>query len=408
MASPAPSVPPVVRTPDRRDHALDGLRGLAALSVLCFHTWLYRTNRHQGSDINLLDRILREANVGLICFFVLSGYLLYRAFARAALSGAGPVGVRSYGLRRAARIVPAYYVVCAISLLLYAIVGYDASTPALGQLPLFAVFGQNYSIHTVMHIDPVTWTLAIEAAFYVALPLLGLLAWRLGPQRIGWQIAMLLGLIVLTIAWNAIVFAHRWDAVASKSLPAWLGEFAMGMLVAQWVVWRELRHGGAARLRGGVTAALGLAGAAVVFGGCYWYQSRWLSGTTERYVALYLVEAAGFALIIAAVVTGRGRLVTGLSWRPLAALGVISYGVYLWHLPLILVLKHIGWLPAALAPRLLVVFALAVAFGVASWRLVERPSIAWAATRARRFGGRQSAARAPLAEPLAVSRSGSA
>ena len=68
---------------------------------------------------------------------MLSGYLLYRSFARAALTG-GPVGLRSYGLRRAARIIPAYYVVCIISLVLYAIVGYGASTPTLGQLPLFA------------------------------------------------------------------------------------------------------------------------------------------------------------------------------------------------------------------------------------------------------------------------------
>ena len=61
-----------------------------------------------------------------------------------------------------------------------------------------------------------------------------------------------------------------------------MGEFALGMLVAQWVVWRELRRGPQARLRPAVTGSLAVVGALVVFAGCYWYQSRWLTGTSEH------------------------------------------------------------------------------------------------------------------------------
>jgi len=377
---------------DRRDHALDGLRGLAALAVLCFHTWLYRTNRAPGAPRGLLNQAFFEANIGLICFFVLSGFLLYRPFARAALHGERAVDARGYALRRAARIVPAYYAVMIGAVLLYALAGYHASTVSAARLPLFAVFGQNYSMHTVMHIDPVTWTLCIEAAFYVALPLIGWLVWRLGPQRAGWQVGVLVGLVAITVVWNTIAFNHRWDERATKSLPAWLGEFAVGMLVAHWLAARERRGASRARLGARTTALIALAGAAVVFAGCHWAQSRWLQADVRRAVALYLVLAVGFALLIAALAAGRGPVVRALAWRPLALLGLISYGVYLWHLPLILALKQVHALPTPLGPRLAIVFALACLCGALSWRLVERPAIAWAARRARRSADRRAPA----------------
>ena len=206
--------------------------------------------------------------MGLICFFVLSGYLLYRPFARAARTGERPVDVRGYGLRRVARIVPAYYVVHR-----------RRPDPVRDRrLPrdharrwrscrLFAVFGQNYSMDTVMHVDPVTWTLCIEAAFYVFLPLDRPAVWRLGPRRAGWQVALLVALVAVTVVWNTLAFEHRWNATLTKSLPSWLGEFALGMLVAHWVVRRERGAVPArARMRAGNDRAIAVAGAAVVLG----------------------------------------------------------------------------------------------------------------------------------------------
>ena len=70
-----------------RSAAIDGIRGLAALSVLGFHVWLYRENRPKGDRSLLFDQIGFALHLGLVCFFVLSGFLLYRAFARAALGG---------------------------------------------------------------------------------------------------------------------------------------------------------------------------------------------------------------------------------------------------------------------------------------------------------------------------------
>jgi peptidoglycan/LPS O-acetylase OafA/YrhL len=84
--------------------------------------------------------------------------------------------------------------------------------------------------------------------------------------------------------------------------------------------------------------------------------------------------------VIVAASAGRGPAVGWLSARPLVAIGVISYGIYLWHLPLLLVTRNAGLMPDAFVLRLVVMLVLALAAGFASWRLVERPLI-------RRFGG---------------------
>ena len=72
---------------DTRNHALDGIRAIAALGVVTFHSWLYRIGDPPGPRKSLSDHLLFQGNLGLICFFVLSGYLLYRPFARASLTG---------------------------------------------------------------------------------------------------------------------------------------------------------------------------------------------------------------------------------------------------------------------------------------------------------------------------------
>ena len=94
-----------------------------------------------------------------------------------------------------------------------------------------------------------------------------------------------------------------------------------------------------------------------------------------RAVVLKLPAAAGFALVVAAIAAGAGRAVGWLSARPLVWSGVVSYGVYLWHLPLIMVANELGVLPSGIGLRLAIVSAAALAVGWASWVLVERPAM---------------------------------
>ena len=370
-----------------RDKRLDGLRALAALSVLLFHVWLFRPDRPRGARAELLDHVLFEANLGLICFFVLSGFLLYRPFARAALRGHDRVSTSRYAVRRIARIVPAYYACLAGCLLLYAAADLDKLIPPASDLPMFALFAQNYSLETIMGINAVTWTLCVEAAFYVLLPLIGLAALRLAPRSPGRQAALLAAFVLLTLGWNLLVQQTGGGAVAGKALPAYLGHFALGMLVAL-VVERGMRLG--ARR----TAALVVAGVAIVVLTAYWHETLAL-GHPIRAIGGKLSAALGFALVIGAAAAGRGPAVSWLGNRALAAVGVVSYGLYLWHLPLILVGNQLDAYPDALLPRLGVVLAIALMVAYLSWTLVERPAMNWAAERTgrgRRFQPRQAQA----------------
>jgi peptidoglycan/LPS O-acetylase OafA/YrhL len=385
-----------------RAAGLDGLRALAALSVLCFHTWLYGFNTPSAVvRDSLFDRIMFETRLGLVFFFVLSGYLLYRAFARAALARDGRVDVRRYARRRLARIVPAYWLatIGAIALLWG-----DSGTPGVrlpdaAHLPLFAVFGQNYSLDTIMKLNPVTWTLCVEAAFYVLLPLLGVIAWRLGPHARVRQALLVGSLIPLGIGWNQIVHDNGWNIIASKALPAYLPYFAFGMLLALWSEWRRER--GAAPLGARMTTALVAGGFATVVGDAYWHATAAPRPGNATLAVLADVPAGlGFALVVAAAVAGTGGAIRWMSVRPLAWVGLVSYGVYMWHVPLLLFERRIGVIQDTYVPRFLMVLVPVLLVAAASWYLVERPLIAWAgrpraSRRERRAGrGRQLEARA--------------
>jgi peptidoglycan/LPS O-acetylase OafA/YrhL len=358
-----------------RSDALDGLRALAALSVLSYHVWLYRDDRPLGTRHALLDKVFFEANLGLICFFVLSGFLLYRPFAAAALTRSRRVDVRAYARRRIARIVPAYYACLIGCLLLYAAVGYSDITPHARLLPVFLVFGQNFHRETLMQIDPVTWTLCVEVAFYATLPALGFLALRLGPERRLGQAAVMGVLVAMTLAWDLVMHSHGWKDIAPKTLPAYIGHFALGMLAAMWAEGRRER-GSPGRVP---SAALMLSGWTLVLVTAAWHETELGSGAPLRAALANLPAAGGFALVVFAAAAGRGPAVGWLKLRPLAWVGLVSYGVYLWHLPLILAARQAQALPGALAPRLAVVLAVTLAVAAVSWYCVERPVIRWAA-----------------------------
>ena len=331
-----------------RSDALDGLRALAALSVLAFHVWLYRPGAPPGPRVALGDHVLFELSRGLVLFFVLSGYLLYR-----------PIEWRSFAVKRVARLVPAYYVCIVACVLLFGVPD---------GLPLFAVLAQNYSPETVMQLNPVTWTLCVEAAFYLLLPLLAL-------RRQAW---VPLALVGVTLAWSQLADGF----LASKLLPAWIGHFALGMLVA---VWAERRP----RLGSRATALLVAAGASLVVLDGFWHETAARDAFVRAGLAS-LPAAAGFALIVSAAVAGRGPAVAWLRARALVAVGVGSYGVYLWHVPLLMAARDAAVLPSSWAGRLALILPLALALGALSWRLVERPSIRWAAS----YRGRERAAAA--------------
>jgi peptidoglycan/LPS O-acetylase OafA/YrhL len=351
------------------------LRGLAALSVVTFHVWDYARPVPHATFGSASDYVLNEGRLGLVLFFVLSGYLLYRPWVSAAASGSARPRTGAYLIRRAARIVPAYYLALAGSVaLLWGAAGTPGVRlpPATG-LPLFAVFAQNYSPSAVMSLDPPTWTLSIEASFYLVLPVVGIAAMRAGSSRFG-QVAVPAALIAVGLAWNAFTgIAEPFD----KALPAALPYFGAGMLVA---VLNGARPIAPRTARWLLVAGIG----AVVLDGAL--HEGFVPEAVEPLVSGTLRDlpaAAGFAAIVTVVACGRANA----GWagaRPLVALGTISYGVYLWHLPLLLALRSGNALPLHMIPAMALVLTVTVLVATASWYGLERPAIRWASRVTRR------------------------
>ncbi|MGZ6674525.1 MAG: acyltransferase family protein, partial [Solirubrobacteraceae bacterium] len=159
-----------------RNHALDGLRGLAALGVLTLHVWMFTVQGAHGRD-ELVSLLTGELRLGVVLFFVLSGYLLAGPWVASALDARPTPRLGRFAVKRAARIVPAYWVAMLGSFWLLAGSGHDYEVSA-GQLPLFAAFGQNYVGAVAGKLDPPMWSLVVEVSFYAVLPLAGWLLVR--------------------------------------------------------------------------------------------------------------------------------------------------------------------------------------------------------------------------------------
>jgi peptidoglycan/LPS O-acetylase OafA/YrhL len=360
----------------RRSAAIDGLRAVAAVSVVAYHSWLYTLPRVTAAHReSLADQVLHELRLGLVLFFVLSGFLLYQPWVRSALEGAPGPRLRDYLVRRAARILPAYYLALAGSVALLWSLGGSPGVrlPPAGGLWTFLVFGQNFSDATLLKLDPPLWTLAVEVSFYLALPALGWLALRLRHSGRAGQLAVPLAFLLASFAYNHAIDGSAGADWPTKVLPAMGQYFAIGMAAA------VLAHGRAPGRR--MTSALLAGGALFVVGDAWWAADAATRGSHG--VLLHVLRdapaAVGFGCIVAAAArTTRPPRV--LAARPVAWTGHVSYGVYLWHVPLLLFLRAHGALPLTPIGALAVVMPLALGVAAASWYGIERP----VQTRARR------------------------
>ena len=345
----------------RRLTGVDGLRGLAAVGIVLLHTWMYTGARDPGHSV-LLDAVIGELRLGLTYFFVLSGFLLARPWLRAALDGTAGPALGSYARHRAARLLPAYWFALVGAFLVLDGTGHPREVGA-SALPVFALFAQNQIDATAGQLNPPTWSLSVEVGFYALLPLAAFALVRLARSH--GRAGLLAGCALLAgagLVWTLVGALRQWPETTMTSLPTYLPVFATGMAAA------ALLHGRA--VSPGVARALLVAGAAVVLLNGWWHSA----GTgLVGHVLLDLPAAIGFAAIIVAVST---RPVRVLESRPIRALGTVSYGTYLWHMPVVYALTTRGAFPEHPLAAFLAVAVPAVALGALSWFAIERPVLA--------------------------------
>lgn len=344
-----------VSRPARRP-GLDVLRGLAATAVVVSHVAFVSgvvNPQRWSSELRLL---LPRLDVGVPIFFVLSGLLISRPFLRAVADGSpAPAPVR-YLLRRAARIYPLYWVVLAVVL--------AAST---GELPsiakLLSYIGLVHIYRPATAIGPITqsWSLATELSFYLLVPL-----WFWGCRRVlarfgvtdrrrrlRWMGLALLGWVAAAVAWRMGVVAAtdtydytRAGAVDVRGalltwLPNHLDNFAAGIALAVLLELGLVRPLSVVVRLGCYIAAAGALWVAAAHLGLPPLHTGFDGGQTLARHALFLVVAA---LVVApsalsaagAASPGSGtyvgaRLGARVGARLAAAVGMGSYGVYLWH-----------------------------------------------------------------------------
>jgi peptidoglycan/LPS O-acetylase OafA/YrhL len=366
-----------------RFRLLDSMRAIAFMSVLTAHTAFFAGFAADGST---LRPFIARLDVGVRIFFLISAFLLYRPFAAARLRGEPPPLARAYAWRRFLRVAPPYW-------LALIVVGAWLGSSAFASGHALALFGfaHIYSVSTLsVEGLPQAWSLCVEVSFYALLPLY---AWAMRRAGGGLRAELLgaLGLFCASVAYKLGVFAMGPLTDSSLlpwrfALPEYLDHFAIGIALAAlsvsfgerpselprtlrvlvqrpWLAW-----GMAVVLFVVVSKGIGLTGGVHD------------AVTEARYlVRHYLYAAIATALLVPALFgdPGEGFVRRLLAWRPLAWVGLVSYGAYLYHFAFLEQLSRWGfgsrvddvtpyiWFPTALAGSL--------AIAALSWYAFERP-----------------------------------
>ena len=340
---------------------INGLRGAAIVAVIWHH--LFGLYFKPGSEIALAPEIthplffLSYGWIGVQLFFVLSGFVLYLPFARGkALMDTAADWKKFYG-RRAARLLPLYYLVALLCLVLNQVPPvHDMRLP----LELVSIAGALFTFapHGFQpHLNPPLWSLGVEIWFSILFPLFILAFHRWGPLR-------------TLLAATALSWVSRGLGVGlnpgqpilplTMGLTANLEIFALGMALAQaYVAGIRVRWPQLVTLGGAALVALSLVAAQTI--------GTWVAIPFNDAVAL------GFAAMVAGLLSlETGWLRAAFANRPIQVLGMMCFSLYVWHEPL---LRHVFEADAAplddLARTLPLYLFLLLAVAALSYRFIE-------------------------------------
>jgi peptidoglycan/LPS O-acetylase OafA/YrhL len=378
---------------------IEGLRAVAAWSIVVFHVWVFSSPADLGWNLGPVSPFISPLQSGVTLFFVLSGFLLYRPLAAAIVDAGQRPPIPSYLRNRMLRILPAYWVV----LVLVAFVLRSASLGASARgvvggplsdvktfvLDLFLV--QTYSPHAIWSGLLPAWSLTIEVAFYLLLPLLGLMGMYLarGPahsaRRIAGAAAPVLAMLLLGALGKMLVTVFSpgapreavasWHGVLDRSLLTHADLFGFGMGAAfLLVLWeRGLAGRGRAILRSELARPLAYLGLPILVLGYYVLPAFLYDAAVALLAGLVLTRLLGDPKSgpkARALLTHRWTLSAGRR----------SYSVFLWNYPLLAFLSahHLlagGQGAEAFAVNLAVAVPIVAGLAALTYRFVEAPAL---------------------------------
>jgi peptidoglycan/LPS O-acetylase OafA/YrhL len=340
---------------------IDGLRAVAVLSVLAFH---------------IGGRYVHGGFVGVDVFFVISGYLI-SAIIFSEIAGSR-FSVLAFYERRVRRIFPALFgmlivfsIVASFLLLPTEFVDFANSLLAAITSCSNFYFWQHSGYFAALISTPLlhTWSLAVEEQFYILFPIFLVLVRRFFPQRLRTAVVVLFFLSLLASA--VIVPYSVTTAFYMPYTRAW--ELLLGTILSLGMFPRLESN-----LLRNVAAFIGM--------GLIFYSVLFYSVDTPFPGLAALVPCLGSVLIIGAGEIGPSLVGRVLSWRPVVFIGLISYSLYLWHWPVIVVhtlglsINVDSVLPHRIAAHLpplrfdmMLEIVESFFLAILSWRFIERP-----------------------------------
>jgi peptidoglycan/LPS O-acetylase OafA/YrhL len=339
---------------------LDGLRGLAILLVLSFHLGL-----------------LPGGSLGVDVFFVLSGFLITVLLVEE-WQRRGAISLRAFYLRRALRLWPAFFTLLFILGLSSLLLEPHAATARRREIIVAACYVANWPMlhRTAMETLGHTWSLSVEEQFYLLGPMLlyALLRWKLRRRR---MLLLVCAGILASAALRLMLYRmHRVPGLDNTAniLRLYMGldtradALLVGCLLGLLTAWRLLPTTKRFISWSGV-AALGS------FGGLGYLAWVRCLDHSQYYHGLFTVVALMVAVIIARLLSGPSHISSWvLESTPLVGLGRISYGAYLYHIPVICWVRsaHLEW---GNAGTTLLAVALTLAAALLSYYCIERPCL---------------------------------
>lgn len=372
----------------------DGYRAVAAATVVITHVSFFTV----VNKFRVLGPYFARFDIGVSFFFLISGFLLYRPFAAAALRGGTRPALRAYLRRRALRIIPAYWGALTLAFFVFRIQPHLH----LGDAAFYYGFAQIYDSHHILGGLSPAWSLDTEVAFYLFVPAWAALTMWVArrattrDERLFVQLGGVATLYVASFVWRIWVMSpafgtgfvlgpfHVADGCANVWLPAMLDYFSLGMLLGIVRAWRSA---GGVWPWPNVAAAMQHAALWWVLGGVtFWFVSRHIGlpldvrpyGHFRLLVRQTLYGLTAFFLLIPGIFGDQdlGVVRSVLRSRPFRWVGLVSYGVYLWHELWLRQYQQWTGLQAFtghFGPTLCAVSLLAVATATVSYVAVERP-----------------------------------
>jgi peptidoglycan/LPS O-acetylase OafA/YrhL len=363
---------------------MDSMRGIAVIAVVATHTSFFVALKGVHATQ------VRFGFISVTVFFMLSAFLLYGPFVHARLADEPPPATGAYAWRRFLRVVPAYYV--ALTVVAIAL-GFAYVFSAEG-IATYYGFAQVYRPDWVLRGLPQAWTLCVEVVFYALLPLWAAGMRRLRATSVDRKVRQEL---IACAALVAVSFAFKLWFTATGAIDGDFGrplqlnfltfmdDFAIGMALATLAA---RYHGGTDEPRalrlidrfpsiawavGGLALGIG-----VVTLGLLGQVGDLRTNGAPYVVRHYLIEVIAVGLLVPAMFGNpeRGRLRRLLRNRALLYVGMVSYGIYLWHLAILEQLsrwdfeslggqRSVLWFAAA--------FPISLLLATVSYYAIERP-----------------------------------